>query len=106
VLQTLNTKVVKQVTLYKNAKGSWVVWSTDRAQIAGKLDWKLGACEQWSSTLICIFHKLALQTSNATQQRSCVPWQTAHFSHWAILKCLVKFWRTCQSSRLAQGGQR
>jgi citrate lyase gamma subunit len=25
VLQTLNTKVVKQVTLYKNAKGSWVV---------------------------------------------------------------------------------
>jgi hypothetical protein len=29
VLQTLNTKVVKQVTLYKNAKGSWVVGSTD-----------------------------------------------------------------------------
>jgi hypothetical protein len=25
VIQTLNTKVVKQVTLYKNAKGSWVV---------------------------------------------------------------------------------
>jgi hypothetical protein len=25
VLQTLNTKVVKQVTLYKNAKGSLVV---------------------------------------------------------------------------------
>jgi hypothetical protein len=25
VLQTLNTKVVKQVTLYKNAKGSSVV---------------------------------------------------------------------------------
>jgi hypothetical protein len=25
VLPTLNTKVVKQVTLYKNAKGSWVV---------------------------------------------------------------------------------
>jgi hypothetical protein len=25
VVQTLNTKVVKQVTLYKNAKGSWVV---------------------------------------------------------------------------------
>jgi hypothetical protein len=38
VPQTLNTKVVKQVTLYKNAKGSWVVLSSDRAQIAGKLD--------------------------------------------------------------------
>jgi hypothetical protein len=25
VLQTLNTKVVKKVTLYKNAQGSWVV---------------------------------------------------------------------------------
>jgi hypothetical protein len=25
VLQTSNTKVVKQVTLYKNAKGSWLV---------------------------------------------------------------------------------
>jgi hypothetical protein len=34
---------------------------------------KLGACEQWFSALICIFHELALQTSNATQQRSCVP---------------------------------
>jgi hypothetical protein len=38
VLQTLNTKVVKKVTVYKNAKGSWVVGSTDRAQIAWKLD--------------------------------------------------------------------
>jgi hypothetical protein len=28
VLQTLNTKVVKQLTLYKNDKGSWVVLST------------------------------------------------------------------------------
>jgi hypothetical protein len=38
VLQTLNTKVVKQVTLDKDVEGSWVVASTDRAQIAWKLD--------------------------------------------------------------------
>jgi hypothetical protein len=46
VLQTLNTKVVKQLTLYKNDKGSWVVLSTGRGQIAGELGRKLSACEQ------------------------------------------------------------
>jgi hypothetical protein len=96
VHQLLNTKVSHQLTPYQTYKSSRVVWSTDRAQFARKLDRKLGACEQWSSTLICIFHHLTLQTSNVTQQRSCVPWQTAHCSHWVILKCLVEFWRTCQ----------
>jgi hypothetical protein len=96
VLQTLNTKVVKQVALYNNAKGSRVVWSTHLAQFAKKHDWKLSASEQWSSILFCFFHHLTLQTSNTTQQRSCLPWQTAHFSHWVILMCLVNFWRTCQ----------
>jgi hypothetical protein len=102
----LNTKVAHQLTPYQTYKSSRVVWSTDRAQLARELDRKLGACEQWSSTKICIFHHLTLQTSNVTQQRNCVPWQTAPFSHWVILKCLVKFWRTCQSSRMTQRGQR
>jgi hypothetical protein len=106
VLRTLNTKVIEQVTLFNNAKGSIGFYSLVWAGTSVQNSQKLGACEQWFSALICIFHKFALQTSNATQQRSGVPWNSSHFSHWAVLKCLAKFWRMCQSSRLAQGGQR
>jgi hypothetical protein len=56
--------------------------------------------------LVFHFHPPTPQTSNVTQQQSCVPWNSAHFSLWGVLKCLGKFWRTCQSSRMAQRGQR
>jgi hypothetical protein len=46
--------------------------------------------------LISDFHKFALQISNAVQDESCVPQQTAQLSHWENLKCLGEFLRTRQ----------
>jgi hypothetical protein len=103
VLQTLNTKVIKQVALFNNAKGSIEFYLLVWAGTAVQVNQKLGAREQYSSACFCIFHTFALKISNANLHQSCVPWKTAHFSYWVILKCLVKFWRTCQSSRMAQG---
>jgi hypothetical protein len=68
-----------------------------------QVDQKLSTREQYSSACFCIFHTLALKISNANLHESCVPCKTSHFSCWVILKCFVNFWRTCQSSRMAQG---
>jgi hypothetical protein len=86
VVQTLNTKVAQQVTLYKNAKGSRGFYSLVWAGTTVQVDQVLGAQEQCSNACFCIFHTLPLQTSNANLQESCVPCKTAHFSYWVIFE--------------------
>jgi hypothetical protein len=61
VVQTLNTEVVQQVTIFKNAKGSRVLFSLVQARTGAQSGQKLGASEQEQDTFTSIFTKISFE---------------------------------------------
>jgi hypothetical protein len=104
VLQTLSTKVVKQVALFNNAKGSVGFYSLVWAGTTVQNSQKLGACEQWFSACFCIFHTLSLKISNANLHESFLPCKTANFEVFSeILENVPKFYNGTRGSKGALG---
>jgi hypothetical protein len=92
VVQTLNTNVAQQVTLYKNVKSSRRFYPLVWAKTVVQVDQNLGAREQSSSACFCIFHTLPLQTRELCALQNCTFFPLSGFEVFReILENVLKF---------------